>query len=200
MCPEGYQLDTLTEDCVEDRGLDVATWLPVVPSTKILIENVQVTEPTATLSQDYLWIVYLAVAMATLITMATIIVLITCCIQHHKTKARKAHKAAAESDEYEKLNGSNSGNNGIFYQENNSNSQALNGISKDSVMLKNETGNGVHAVLSPAGSQAWNGHLECDNAVDKRSDESYPLPATELGATVLVTTKTTQVPRVPLES
>ncbi|GCC45027.1 hypothetical protein chiPu_0029004 [Chiloscyllium punctatum] len=111
-----------------------------------------------------------------------------------------AHDAAGKSDEYEKLDGSNSGNNGNFYQENNSNSQALNGTSKDSVIVRNETGDGEHSDSSPAGSQTGNGHLECDNAMNKRGDESYPLPATELGATVLVTTKTTQVPSVPLES
>nr|QQV74250.1 TNFRSF13C isoform 2 [Scyliorhinus canicula] len=94
-------------------------------------------------------------------------------------------------EEFEKLNGCNLGNNGVLFQKNNSNSQALSGTFKNSVIMKVETGNENHPNACTVKASAENHILEY-KCGKEREFAGFPLPATELGTTVLVTAKTIQ--------
>ncbi|XP_078093284.1 uncharacterized protein LOC144508944 [Mustelus asterias] len=194
MCPDGYYLDQLSMDCIpHDTEFYSSVPFQEVTSPKTLTASVGVTKPAAGMNQDKIWIMYTAIAVAAFVVMVMMTVFIERCIWRHKTAITQEDDPAAEEEEFHKLNGDNVGKNGTFFQQNNSNSQALSGIFKDSVIMKVESRNENHPKSCPVSSSAGN-NLPDYHGILERKDHGFPLPATELGATVLVTTKTIQIP------
>ncbi|XP_038639758.1 uncharacterized protein LOC119956538 isoform X1 [Scyliorhinus canicula] len=211
MCPDDYYMDGLSMDCIPldtgqgERGhfneQDGLTYgdehsngtvpFEEVTSPQTLTTKIELTMPMPGMNHSHLLKIYIAIAATAFVVMVIVIVFIAICIQRHKAACRKVKNPVEAPEEFEKLNGCNLGNNGVLFQKNNSNSQALSGIFKNSVIMKVETGNENHPNACTVKASAENHILEY-KCSKEREFAGFPLPATELGTTVLVTAKTIQ--------
>ncbi|XP_038639760.1 uncharacterized protein LOC119956538 isoform X2 [Scyliorhinus canicula] len=187
MCPDDYYMDGLSMDCIP---LDTVPFEEVT-SPQTLTTKIELTMPMPGMNHSHLLKIYIAIAATAFVVMVIVIVFIAICIQRHKAACRKVKNPVEAPEEFEKLNGCNLGNNGVLFQKNNSNSQALSGIFKNSVIMKVETGNENHPNACTVKASAENHILEY-KCSKEREFAGFPLPATELGTTVLVTAKTIQ--------
>ncbi|XP_051899250.1 uncharacterized protein LOC127585656 [Pristis pectinata] len=186
MCPTGYEMDVLSWDCIPVDTVPVHEEASTISLTTTVVSS----ESIARVTEDYTWITYIAGISIAFTAVVTIIVFVSVHIQRRKTAARRANIYVEAPEEFDKLNGSTSRKKSFCLQENNSNSQVVNKISKDLVVKTEVRNTGYSEVHN---GNAKNCTPENNLGPEQTEDHSFPLPATELGATVLVTTKTIQV-------
>ncbi|XP_078286739.1 uncharacterized protein LOC144611485 [Rhinoraja longicauda] len=176
MCSPGSVLDELTFDCIP-AGSDSDV------STKVLIESVTL-KPVVGVKVCGAWIALISVTAAVLVAAVMIVVVISVYLQKRKSASQRADVYVEAAAVFDNLNEKASRMKTCCPRGNRSNSQMMTGISKDSVVKRTEE---VYSELDNGKAKNYAAENTLGTEYTKHS---FPLPATELGPTVLVTTKT----------